>query len=300
MCCGDCGSRRVLPDPLGAEKKEVAETYGDTEVLSMPIQYHHSFGYVGPIGALFLCLVASYLHNWQHVTRTHCNNWQFWPSISSVIGNATPQRYIWRIGVALSLVERVHDGLMYFKIHQRWIDSPKFSLGKHEYRWLHFLRWAVFVAHYVEQLSLLMLTYISSSEWYAAHEMSFIFFAVFSNTHMIAITILDWELNRRRRLLPRKGPAASEKAYRTRMQRFVNIFRVKLLIIVLLLSSFLLAAYLFVRHNTYCEDGVYSVFAMLEWLTVVLNISFHVVIRFEFPHWNVIMFGVHASDLKLA
>lgn len=38
----------------------------------------------------------------------------FIPSISSCIGNATPQRYIWRASIALMLTVRLYSGLLYY------------------------------------------------------------------------------------------------------------------------------------------------------------------------------------------
>ena len=296
VCCQDCGSKNVSTDEESEEQHEVSALLGDTPIAQLSLRYLYFLGYSGPLLALVACLVISYYYNWNHVIRTHCNNWQFWPSISSVIGNVAPQKYIWRVGVAISLVERMHDGLVYFQIHKRWIDSIRAGLSRHALNWIQFLRWAVCVAHYIEQGSLLLLTYVSSSEHYTTHELSFITFAVFSNTHMIAMTILDWELNRRREKLPRRASPSFEKIFRSKLNHHWRIFYQKLFVIVLNLSSFLLAAYLFVRHNTYCEDGVYSIFSLLEWLTVILNIIFHCLVFFEFPHWNTFVYGRQNRD----
>lgn len=296
FCCQDCGSKNISSDDDSEEHQAVASLLGDYPIARLPLSYLRFLGYSGPLFALLLCLIISYTSNWKQVIRTHCDNWQFWPSISSVIGNVTPQRYIWRLGIAISLVERMHDGLVYFQIHKRWIESVKTGLSRHAQNWVQFLRWMVCIAHYIEQASLLVLTYISSSEHYDIHELSFIIFAVFSNTHMIAMTILDWELNRRREKLPRRGTPSFELLFRQKLQHHWRMFYLKLVIVVVTLSSFLMAAYLFVRHNTYCEDGVYSIFSLLEWLTVILNIAFHCLIMIEFPSWNAIIFGHHNQN----
>lgn len=42
--------------------------------------------------------------------------------------------------------------------------------------------------------------------------------------------------------------------------------------------SMFLSLYFFVRHNTYCEPFVYSMFSVCEYVTVLTNIAFHMTI----------------------
>jgi hypothetical protein len=42
------------------------------------------------------------------------------------------------------------------------------------------------------------------------------------------------------------------------------------------------AMYLFYRHNTYCEPGVYSLFSMSEYAIVVTNIGYHLTSYYDF------------------
>ncbi|VDO73598.1 unnamed protein product [Onchocerca flexuosa] len=116
-----------------------------------------------------------------------------------------------------------------------------------------------------EILFLLLLTTVSSIENYAVHKTSFVGFAFCSMIYMlIAITLFHYSGRRR-------TSSVGEKS-----------FQYKVLMCSTSILSLLLAAYFFARHNTYCEPGIYTLFAFSEYVVVLSNIIFHITTIFDF------------------
>lgn len=78
------------------------------------------------------------------------------PSISAVVGGVTPERYIWRLGIALFSFPRLLDSLLYYNFLSQ--DVARTSLKT--------LNKILFVLHWIQYFSLFGLTYVSSKENY--------------------------------------------------------------------------------------------------------------------------------------
>lgn len=94
-------------------------------------------------------------------------NWQLFfpfqvpnivPSISAVVGGVTPERYIWRLGMAFFSFPRMFDAFLYFNFFSH---SPLNSE-----LWYSSLNKLVFVVHVLQYLGLFGLSYVSSTENY--------------------------------------------------------------------------------------------------------------------------------------
>lgn len=78
------------------------------------------------------------------------------PSISAAVGSLTPERYIWRVGIALHSLLRYLFAVAYYNFYQ---DS---SLSK----WFSVIIKFNLVFNTIEVSCLMLLTYVSSTENY--------------------------------------------------------------------------------------------------------------------------------------
>lgn len=65
-----------------------------------------------PVVALFVCFVTSYVFQPDDIHETHCRVYNVIPSISAVTG-ISPQRYLWRICIALHIGPRFAIAVVY-------------------------------------------------------------------------------------------------------------------------------------------------------------------------------------------
>ena len=82
------------------------------------------------------------------------------PSISAAIGGFTPQRYIWRVSIALHSAPRFMIACMYYNFFTSYQISYKPTLYK-------FFSGLASFLHILENFALVMLTYVSSTENYS-------------------------------------------------------------------------------------------------------------------------------------
>ena len=203
-----------------------------------------------PLFSLTLCILLSIHLHWESSTATHCRVPNYLPSISAAVGNYEPEKYVWRIGIALHSFLRIVIATVYLEFYQEAI-----ALCHAYFRRLVELNFALSV---IENLCLLFITYVSSVENYEFHKYSFGGFIFSSLIYQATTCFLFRQLG---------NVSYSAKNYYS--------LKRKLLLFVGNLFSFFVCIYFFWRHNKYCEPGVYSLFALFEYLVVLTNISFH-------------------------
>ncbi|EFN69959.1 Post-GPI attachment to proteins factor 2 [Camponotus floridanus] len=206
-----------------------------------------------PFLAFVFCVAWSVLHNFEHATSTHCQVYNFLPSVSAAIGHYRPQRDVWKTAIALQATVRIIVFMMYYRYYR-----------EHVYIWARHLSNVALVMYTVENTSLVTLSFWTSDENYTFHKMSFIMFLITSFIHMfLAYYIMRNCLN----VAKDFHDTSLKWKWRSMM---LNVF------------SIFIACYFFYRHNKYCEPFVYSMFALSEYGVVISNMGYHLTAALDF------------------
>lgn len=130
-----------------------------------------------PLVALLICFVTAYIFQQDDIHETHCRVYNVLPSISAITG-ISPQRYLWRISIALHIGPRLIIASVYHSYYLKMLRELDPRIKR--CRLLNFCYWLSIA----EVASLCGVTYISNRENYFVHEKIFIAFMVSSLMHM--------------------------------------------------------------------------------------------------------------------
>lgn len=208
-----------------------------------------------PLTGFIAVIFISLLYHYDDATYTHCRVSNYLPSISAAISRV-PERYIWRCCIGLHSAPRYLVAVAYFSFYR-----GRFAARLPEL----LLSGLAFLCSLAENTGLLLLTYVSSTETYNVHKNGFVVFIASSLLHML-ITCRLWYVIKRHNVNPEE-----RTSYRWKLRLF--LFNI---------SCCAAAAYFFRRHNKFCEAGVYTLFALFEYLVVVSNMAFHMTAFWDF------------------
>ncbi|XP_033216363.1 post-GPI attachment to proteins factor 2-like isoform X2 [Belonocnema kinseyi] len=134
-----------------------------------------------PLVSLIICFVTAYIFQQDDIHETHCRVYNVLPSISAITG-VSPQRYLWRISIALHIGPRLMIASVYHSYYRKILDTIEDVSAKLvACRLLHLCYWL----NIAEVAALSGVTYISNRENYAVHEKIFIMFMISSLTYML-------------------------------------------------------------------------------------------------------------------
>ncbi|CAK9796521.1 Post-GPI attachment to proteins factor 2-like [Anthophora plagiata] len=206
--------------------------------------------------ALLVCFITAYIFQPDDIHETHCRVYNILPSISAITG-VSPQRYLWRITIALHIGPRLLIASVYhsyyYKIVKAIEDVPSKIMGC---RLLNLCYWLSIA----EVATLCGVTYISNKENYPVHEKIFIAFMISSLTYMLAAVRLG-------RLVT---PNARSLQYK------------QALFVTSLVSTVGLIVF-FLKHRLLCHDLAFSWFSLCEYVIASANMGFHVTVILDFP-----------------
>lgn len=244
-----------------ARYKLLYEEYETTTFVNIPFD-KIAWVTVGlPFVAFIFCVFYSVLYNFESATSSHCHVYNVLPSISSAIGNFSPQREIWQFAVALHALPRFCVAAAYLQYHKEVL-----------YPWALSMSVVACLFNIIENFALIILSFWTSSDNYPIHKVSFITFIVASELYML----LAWLLNKRCRRHQRNIAETKSLKWKKRLVLF-NI------------SCIVTATYFFIRHNMWCENYVYSLFAFFEYMVVLSNMAFHMMAKLDFKERNLVI-----------
>lgn len=301
-------------DALGEKKRDALPRSGSGACMvlcSVAYRDYISIGMWAPLTGLLATLTLSIYYNFESVTYTHCGVANVIPSISACIGDHTPQRYIWRLCIALMVAQRSSDGFIYRAyFRERFVigrnsdrasddeekpaatsrllerkDSTKGSRGSERRlppcrsfeRRNALCNW-LFQA---EQVGLLLLTCVSSSENVIVHQLGFLIFLVAGVSHswlwLHMYEQVHWpEKNADRNFDVTSGDGGGIANGRDRKRtRELWCYSKRRNVAMVNSSAAACALIAYAVHSTVCIPFLYSFFASCEWVFVLTNICFH-------------------------
>ncbi|XP_044749648.1 post-GPI attachment to proteins factor 2-like [Coccinella septempunctata] len=239
--------------------------YSDYEVvpcLRIPFEKFAFIILTLPLFAFIFCIIYSILFHFESVTSTHCHVFNILPSISSAIGNYSPQREVWQAAILLQSIPRFYIAVIYLQFHHVMTYPKDIWMGK-----------IAFLLNLTENVSLIILSFWTSSKHYAVHEKAFIAFITMSEFYMMLSCIMQTRFRRH-----------NKRSLKWKLRLFLTN-----------ISCILLGTYFYMRHNSLCEPYMYSLFAFAEYIVVLTNMAFHTTAYFDFQKKDFVLYKYGAA-----
>ncbi|KAF4526386.1 hypothetical protein B566_EDAN012676 [Ephemera danica] len=205
-----------------------------------------------PLCGLLICFITAYIFQQDDIHETHCRVYNVIPSISAITG-ISPQRYLWRICIALHIGPRILIASVY---HMYYLSLLPSVVPTQQGRYQLLLQICYWL-NLTEITSLCGVTYISNRENYL--------FMFCSLSHMLA-TIMTFSILR---------PQFSEDEERS--------YNIKRFLFATSIASTLGLMIFFLKHRLLCHDMAFSWFSLCEYIIASANMAFHITVVLDFP-----------------
>ncbi|KAF2363933.1 Frag1/DRAM/Sfk1 [Trinorchestia longiramus] len=192
--------------------------------------------------------------------------YNFLPSISAVTG-VSPQRYLWRVAVALHISPRLLVAFV-SKSHYESLGAIVSPAKRPAYQSLVN---TAFYLNLVELATLCGVTYISNKENYPVHEKFFTLFMMVSLVYMLVVVRVF---------------SCVETGLSPAMKRS---FLHKKCIFGLKLAATAGLMFFFYRHRVYCLPKAFSWFSLCEYVIATCNMLYHVSVALDFSEHDLIV-----------
>ncbi|KAL5277117.1 hypothetical protein ACFFRR_002385 [Megaselia abdita] len=257
-------------EPQAEKKDDSVKRRGSTEGTELVINLLAGFHEIClvtaaiPLVTLSLCFVFAYVFQFDEVHETHCRVYNVIPSISAITG-VSPQRYFWRISIALHIGPRIPITFMYRNYYRSLL--AKLNVTPKKFKTTTFLINFVCLLNTIEIAALGGVTYISNKENYPIHEKIFITFMTTSLCHMLASIKLYEALH----------PTGQRNETQRKSLKWKKHF------FALSIASTIGLLLFFAKHRFYCHDMAFSYFAFCEYVIAFANMLYHFTTVLDFP-----------------
>ncbi|XP_021948728.1 post-GPI attachment to proteins factor 2 isoform X3 [Folsomia candida] len=222
-------------------------------VIRIPFRHFIKVVISLPLGAFIFCVFWALYTDYDRATTVLCTHdmnkpvRNYLPSLSAAIGDFQPSQQIWKACIIIHAPGRFLFASMYLTYLKKVIVPQN-------------VKWAILAClfHVIEIIGLIGLTVVTSKHNLFVHAVNFGLFVVFSQLYMIILCMLL---------------SGCRKVEMNRLEQRGLILKRILSKVAIICSVLLFVTYY--RHESRCEEGMYTIFALLEYTVVLANIGFN-------------------------
>ncbi|KAG5475411.1 hypothetical protein LSCM1_03525 [Leishmania martiniquensis] len=219
--------------------------------------------------ALLACLYIGLVSHSKVILSTSCGeeHYEFWPSISSTIGDMMPERQTWRAAFAFFIPFRIGATISFFNVFWQKASRGMADLYSFRSSWRAFLSSSAFLALLMlwvdtwRIIAAAQCTYVASSESLAYHNVGFCPYILLC----FVLQVLATTLVRRNRFNMAIYPTQQDATISYALKRTFLFGESAAAVGVICFYAY---------HYHTCANGSYSATSIFEWIFVMCNILF--------------------------